>query len=162
MRFLDPACGCGNFLVLGYRELRLLELEVLRELNAYGMQISALSVLILVDVDQFFGIELAECPVRIAEVAMWLRDGGRKWPIQGLGNIFQKQGAKSVVVTLWKVQMPEQRFSWKSSIKGEGRSVGLPKPKRYNRRNWPSFKVKQGQTTRSLTLSTRTTGRRLC
>jgi hypothetical protein len=74
MRFLDPACGCGNFLVLAYRELRLIELEVLRELNASGIQTAALSVLILVDVDQFFGIEFAEWPTRIAEVAMWLMD----------------------------------------------------------------------------------------
>jgi hypothetical protein len=31
LRILDPACGCGNFLVIAYRELRLLEMEVLRE-----------------------------------------------------------------------------------------------------------------------------------
>lgn len=73
LRFLDPACGCGNFLVLAYRELRLLELDVLRQLHAQGSG-RAISLLILVNVDQFYGIELAEWPVRIAEVAMWLMD----------------------------------------------------------------------------------------
>ena len=33
LRFLDPACGCGNFLIIAYRELRLLEIEVIRELQ---------------------------------------------------------------------------------------------------------------------------------
>ena len=32
-KFLDPACGCGNFLVIAYRELRLLELEILKILT---------------------------------------------------------------------------------------------------------------------------------
>jgi len=75
LRFMDPACGCGNFLVLGYRELRQLELEVLRERHADEPQ-RVLNVrdIILVDVDQFYGIEYSEWPTRIAEVAMWLMD----------------------------------------------------------------------------------------
>jgi type I restriction-modification system DNA methylase subunit len=73
LRFLDPACGCGNFLIVSYRELRQLELDVLRELHAEGTG-TAISLLILVNVDQFYGIEYSEWPVRIAEVAMWLMD----------------------------------------------------------------------------------------
>lgn len=73
LHFLDPACGCGNFLVLAYRELRLLELEILRELHAVGTG-TAISLLVLVNVDQFYGIEYDEWPARIAEVAMWLMD----------------------------------------------------------------------------------------
>jgi len=71
LRFLDPACGCGNFLVISYRELRLLEIEVLKALNGGGQQELPLS---LVDVDAFYGIEILEWPARIAEVAMWLMD----------------------------------------------------------------------------------------
>ena len=71
LQFLDPACGCGNFLVLAYRELRALEIEVVRELaaRAGGQQL-----LPIVNVDQFHGIEYSEWPVRIAEVAIWLMD----------------------------------------------------------------------------------------
>ena len=71
LQFLDPACGCGNFLVLAYRELRELEIDVVRELTsgAGGQQF-----LPIVDVDQFHGIEYSEWPVRIAEVALWLMD----------------------------------------------------------------------------------------
>ena len=76
LRFLDPACGCGNFLVVTYRELRLLELEVLIRLWG-GKEDSArlmLDALLKVDVDQMHGIEIEEWPARIAEVAMWLID----------------------------------------------------------------------------------------
>lgn len=73
LRFLDPACGCGNFLIITYRELRLLELEVLEKIQK-GQQVVDLSSLILLNVDQFYGIEYDEFPARIAEVAMWLID----------------------------------------------------------------------------------------
>lgn len=84
LRFLDPACGCGNFLVVAYRELRLLELEALKILHAGGhgtergtqteMTLDEVNRLSQVDVDQFYGIEIAEWPARIAEVALWLMD----------------------------------------------------------------------------------------
>jgi hypothetical protein len=74
LKFLDPACGCGNFLVLGYRELRQLEIEVIRELHGTEQQALNVRDLCKVDVDQFYGIEYSEWPVRIAEVAMWLMD----------------------------------------------------------------------------------------
>lgn len=74
LRFLDPACGCGNFLIIAYRELRLLEIEILRELNKTGQGFLDVRDIIRVDVDQFAGIEYDEFPARIAEVAMWLCD----------------------------------------------------------------------------------------
>ena len=74
LKFLDPACGCGNFLVLGYRELRQLELDAIAELHGTEQQALNVRDLCKVDVDQFYGIEYSEWPVRIAEVAMWLID----------------------------------------------------------------------------------------
>jgi hypothetical protein len=76
LRFLDPACGCGNFLVITYRELRALELEILLELHTGQQQMGEADVfnLSLIDVDQMFGIEIEEFPARIAEVALWLTD----------------------------------------------------------------------------------------
>lgn len=74
LTFLDPACGCGNFLIITYRELRQLELDILRELNKKGQGFLDVSQIIMVDVDQFYGIEYDEFPARIAEVAMWLID----------------------------------------------------------------------------------------
>ena len=74
LRFLDPACGCGNFLVITYRELRLLEIEILKALDGNVQQRLNMQTLSLVDVDAFYGIEISEWPARIAEVAMWLMD----------------------------------------------------------------------------------------
>jgi len=80
-RFLDPACGCGNFLVITYRELRQLELEILIELHRnrvsevqtqFGEE--EIYNLSRVNVDQMYGIEIEEFPARIAEVALWLAD----------------------------------------------------------------------------------------
>lgn len=73
LRFLDPACGCGNFLIVTYRELRLLELEVLKALNG-TQRVFNISDLVLCNVDQFAGIEYEEFPSQIAKVAMWLID----------------------------------------------------------------------------------------
>lgn len=74
LHLLDPACGCGNFLIISYRELRQLELQILRELNKTGQGVLDVRELIKVDVDQFAGIEYDEFPALIAEVAMWLMD----------------------------------------------------------------------------------------
>ncbi len=74
LTFFDPACGCGNFLVITYRELRLLELEVLRAAHASGQRSIDVHTLINLDVDQFYGIEIEEFPAQIAQVALWLTD----------------------------------------------------------------------------------------
>ncbi len=74
LKFLDPACGCGNFLVITYRELRLLELEILRALYKSGQRVIDVRDIIWLDVDMMYGIEYEEFPARIAEVAMWLID----------------------------------------------------------------------------------------
>ena len=74
LKFLDPACGCGNFLVITYRELRLLEIEILRAMNKSGTGFLDVREIIWLDVDMMYGIEYEEFPARIAEVAMWLID----------------------------------------------------------------------------------------
>jgi len=80
MRFFDPACGCGNFLIITYRELRRLEIEILKQQrnlskrkDAFQLTIDA-AQLSRIDVDSLYGIELEEFPARIAEVAIWLTD----------------------------------------------------------------------------------------
>lgn len=73
LKFLDPACGCGNFLVISYRELRLLEIEVIAQLMGKEMAMDILTE-IKVNVNQFYGIEIEEFPAQIAQVAMWLTD----------------------------------------------------------------------------------------
>ncbi|MGJ7442515.1 DNA methyltransferase [Aquipuribacter sp. MA13-6] len=77
-RYVDPACGCGNFLIVAYREMRALELELLVKLQAKRGRDEELlldpSDLLHVRLDQFFGIELYWWPAKIAETAMFLVD----------------------------------------------------------------------------------------
>ena len=75
LRLFDPACGCGNFLIIAYRELRTLEIDVLREIasRATATQL-VLDVQSVVEVDQFYGIEIGEFPARIAATALWMMD----------------------------------------------------------------------------------------
>lgn len=74
LKFLDPACGCGNFLIIAYRELRRLELEVLeiQRGEATGSKELGLEIQPAIPLNNFYGIEIDEWPARIAEVAMWL------------------------------------------------------------------------------------------
>ena len=75
IRCFDPACGCGNFLIIAYRELRQLEIEVLREIaGRVGKVQLALDVRSVIDVDQFYGIEIGKFPARIAATALWMMD----------------------------------------------------------------------------------------
>ena len=75
LTFFDPACGCGNFLVIAYRELRLLELEILRAVHSGpGSRFLDIHQELQLDVDQFYGIEIEEFPAQIAQVALWLMD----------------------------------------------------------------------------------------
>lgn len=92
LKFLDPACGCGNFLIIAYRELRLLEIKILKDIYRFQrkeiledgqqgetrefdvqMRFEAKDIS-KIDVDCMYGIEIEEFPSRIAEVAMWLID----------------------------------------------------------------------------------------
>jgi len=72
----DPACGCGNFLIIAYRELRLLEMQVLKALypDRSKLHLKVTEFNRLINVDQFYGLELGEFPAKIAEVALWMMD----------------------------------------------------------------------------------------
>lgn len=75
IKIFDPACGSGNFLIIAYRELRLLEYEILKTLRDEGQ--SSLTHyfagdLTKIKLENFYGIEILEFPSKIAQVAMWI------------------------------------------------------------------------------------------
>ena len=74
LKFFDPACGCGNFLIVAYRELRLLEIDVLLAMRDQRQTVLDITSICKVNVDQFYGIEIEEFPAQIAKVGMWLCD----------------------------------------------------------------------------------------
>jgi|WetSurSiteA1Bulk_404760.scaffolds.fasta_scaffold00039_20 type I restriction-modification system DNA methylase subunit len=91
LNFFDPACGCGNFLIIAYRELRLLELDLIKA--QFGdKQVAQLDIdtLILCNVHQFHGIDIDESAVQIATLALWLVDHQMNLRVQELGNYYNR------------------------------------------------------------------------
>nr|WP_293375067.1 DNA methyltransferase [Nevskia sp.] len=122
LTFFDPACGCGNFLVVAYRELRLLELDVLRASRSTSGQrdIDAHSLTQL-DVDQFHGIEIEEFPALIAQVALWLTDHQMNLKVsEEFGLYFARIPLKSTPHIVhgnalrldWNTVLPAERCSY--------------------------------------------------
>lgn len=77
MTFLDPACGCGNFMVIAYRELRSIETSIISALRKKeGQTTGSLDVSLdqKLTIDQFHGFEINWWPAKIAETAMFLVD----------------------------------------------------------------------------------------
>ena len=91
LNFFDPACGCGNFLVIAYRELRLLELEVIEAIwgNTVSNQLD-IDTLMLCNVHQFHGIEIDDSAAQIATVALWLTDHQMNLKVQHFGLYYKR------------------------------------------------------------------------
>lgn len=72
LRIFDPACGSGNFLIIAYKELRRLEMEIINALNALGKQ----SVMYYsgIKLTQFYGIEIDDFACEIATLSLWLAE----------------------------------------------------------------------------------------
>ena len=74
LKFLDPACGSENFLIVAYRELRRLEHEVIFEDTQGAMSLFEISDMIRIEVSQFYGIEIVPYAVSVARLGLWLMD----------------------------------------------------------------------------------------
>uniref|UniRef100_UPI00356AE3C9 DNA methyltransferase n=1 Tax=Pontiella sp. TaxID=2837462 RepID=UPI00356AE3C9 len=66
LKIFDPACGSGNFLIIAYKELRRLEMEIFEALNEFPVS--------KIRVDQFYGIEIADFACETAILALWLAE----------------------------------------------------------------------------------------
>ena len=121
LKFLDPACGCGNFLVITYREIRLLEIEILRILHKTSQIESDIRNIVWIDIDQFYGIEIEEWPARISEVAMWLVDHQMNMRIsEEFGEYFVRLPLKKTANIIcgnalridWETIVPKDQLSY--------------------------------------------------
>jgi hypothetical protein len=119
--FFDPACGCGNFLIVAYRELRLLEMEVFDALYSGFSFTDIRRLSTIVDVDQFYGIEIEEFPALIAETALWLMDHQMNVRLsERMGQYFQRLPlTKSATIRVgnslridWKDVLPPEKCSY--------------------------------------------------
>ena len=64
IKIFDPACGSGNFLIIAYKELRRLEMEIFKEMGSLALS--------EISLNQFYGIELDDFAHEIAILALWL------------------------------------------------------------------------------------------
>jgi hypothetical protein len=121
LTFFDPACGCGNFLIIAYRELRRLELDILKALRDDGQRELDARALSRVDVDQFYGIEIEEFPARIAETALWMMDHLMNRELsEAFGNVFVRIPLKKsphivhadALDVDWATVLPPERCSY--------------------------------------------------
>ena len=128
LKFLDPACGCGNFLVIAYRELRLLELDILRVLygKSQNMSLDVAAFNILCDVDQFFGIEIEEFPAQIAQTALWLMDHQMNMAVsEEFGNYFVRLPLKKSATIIHGNAL---QLDWRDVVKPSELSYILGNP----------------------------------
>lgn len=71
IKFFDPACGSGNFLIITYKELRRLEIKILRRKRELTENLMYLPSVTL---DQFYGIEIDEFAHDIAKLSLWIAE----------------------------------------------------------------------------------------
>ncbi|PSU21260.1 class I SAM-dependent DNA methyltransferase [Photobacterium phosphoreum] len=96
IKVFDPACGSGNFLIIAYKELRLLEIEAIQAL----MKIDQGFFISNIHLDQFYGIEIDDFACEIARLSLWLAEHqiNKQWeehigpaepalPLRATGNI---------------------------------------------------------------------------
>ena len=71
-RIFDPACGSGNFLIIAYKEIRTIEIEIFKRLQEISPQMSI--PFSWISLSQFFGIELDDFACEIAILSLWLAE----------------------------------------------------------------------------------------
>ena len=119
LKFFDPACGCGNFLVIAYRELRRIENDVIAKLYFKGEQGGLLDVreYCKVSIEQFYGIEIDDAAVHIARVAMYITD--HQLNLESGSRFGQTRATIPLISTPHIQQGNALRTDWNSIIKAE-------------------------------------------
>jgi type I restriction-modification system DNA methylase subunit len=126
LKFFDPACGCGNFLVIAYREIRRVENDVISELlkinedkkkNNFKGGLLDIATLCRVNIGQFYGIEIDGAAAHIARVAMYITDHQLNLDS---ANKFGKTRATVPLVTTPHIHYANAlRIDWNDVIKAE-------------------------------------------
>ena len=73
MKFFDPACGSGNFLIITYKMLRLLEMDIIRLQHQIDQRLDFVDGS-CISLSQFYGIELIDFPHEITMLSLWLAE----------------------------------------------------------------------------------------
>jgi len=141
LKFFDPACGCGNFLVIAYRELRRIENDVIAKLYFKGEQGGLLDIkeYCKVSIEQFYGIEIDEAAVHIARVAMYITD--HQLNLES-GSRFGETRATVPLIATPHIHCDNAlRKDWNDVVKAEECSYILGNPPFYGKQ-WQSTEQK--------------------
>jgi hypothetical protein len=133
LKFLDPACGTGNFLIIAYRELRRLEIKILdaiyKKKSLHGADIQMMFAVrdcSKIDIDQFYGIEIDEFACEITRVGMWLMDHQCNMELsKALGGHYLKLPLEKSVTIYYKNALT---FDWNSACPANELSYILGNP----------------------------------
>ncbi|MCL2710785.1 MAG: hypothetical protein FWE95_07880, partial [Planctomycetaceae bacterium] len=122
LKFFDPACGCGNFLMVAYQQLRELEIEVVRikkKRRGRDQKVLDISMELKVSVEQFYGIEIEEFPCEVARVSLWLMDHlMNRLASKELGQYYERLPLSKEGATI--IHGNAHRIDWESVVpKGE-------------------------------------------
>lgn len=89
MKFFDPACGSGNFLIIAYKEMRRLEIEIYEEIIRLDQQIMLFDP--IVQLSQFYGIEIDDFAHEVAMLSLWISDHQMNTELNGkIPNFIRK------------------------------------------------------------------------
>lgn len=119
LKFFDPACGSGNFLTESYISLRRLENKILKELLQEKILLGELNNPVKISINQFFGIEINDFAVAVAQTALWIAElqmlqetqeiihkNLNPLPLKNFANIFEGNALRLD----WKNICPEPDF----------------------------------------------------
>lgn len=128
MKFLDPACGSGNFLTETFKSLRRLEMRIVAELPDYGFEedeirngVTFFRNPCAVSINQFFGLEINDFACEVAKTAMWISDCQmdaeteelfnlpiKSFPLDNYGNIHREDA----LIIDWNIVVPAKKLSY--------------------------------------------------
>ncbi len=129
LKFLDPACGCGNFLVIAYRELRRIENDVINELFFKGQAQGGLldiATLCRVNIGQFYGIEIDEAATHIARVALYITD--HQLNLEAANKFGKTRTTVPLITTPHIHNFNALRIDWNDVVKAEDCSYVFGNP----------------------------------
>ena len=127
IKFLDPACGCGNFLVIAYREFRKLEFKIIKQIDNLNSNNKSIRTQMVLDVESsnlttiplynFIGFEIDFLPSKITELSMWLVDHQMNIELSNyIGDYFAKIPINEAVEVF---NINANEVDWKSYVQIE-------------------------------------------
>ena len=74
IRIFDPACGSGNFLIIAFKQMKLLEMDIIKRIQEISGEKDFQMNLSVIELKQFYGIEIDDFACEIAKLSLWLAE----------------------------------------------------------------------------------------